>query len=126
MKGFIFILFLLPFIKEIPFINEAQLNKQLKKNSITVIEFYASWNDINSVKDISNLKSCDVFRVDIDKEPLLQSQYNVIVIPTIIIFNKGEELKRYQANLLFKMCPKSFSCTKVQEKIDNLTMNKFR
>ena len=124
MKAIVFISMLL--VTTIHFLNEEQLNKQLKKNKTTVIEFYASWNDINSVKDLSKLKGCDVFRIDIDKEPSLQSKYNVVVVPTVVIFNKGEELKRYQANLLFKMCPKSFSCTKVQEKIDNLTMNKFR
>ena len=110
----------------IPFLTEEQLSKQLKKNAITVIEFYAVWNDGNAVNDLSKLKGCDVFRVNIDNEPKVQSKYNVIVVPTIIIFINGEELKRYQANLLFKMCPKSFSCNNIQENIDNQTMQKFR
>jgi len=124
MKSIVFISLLLSF--SIPFLNEEQLEKQLKKNKTTVIEFYASWNDINSVKELASLKGCDVYRVDIDKEPALQAKYNIVVVPTIVVFNKGKELKRYQANLLFQMCPSSFSCKKIQDKIDNLTMNKFR
>jgi len=111
---------------EIPFLNKTELDRQLKKNTITVIEFYADWNQINAVDKLKELKDCSVYRVNIDQQPDLREEYNIVVVPTIIVFKKDEEIKRYQANLMFMMCPNSFSCKKVQENINNEIMQKFR
>ena len=111
---------------DIPFLNKLELDKQLKKGGITIVEFYADWNKLNAVEDLKHLKDCKVFRVNIDEHPELREEYNIVVVPTIVMFKKGEEIKRYQANLMFKMCSKSFSCKKVQENINNQIMQKFR
>ena len=41
-------------------------------------------------------------RVDIQKSPDLQKEHNIVVVPTIIVFN-GEEKKRFQANIMMTM-----------------------
>jgi hypothetical protein len=43
-------------------------------------------------------------------------------VPTIIIFNNGEEVKRFQADISFKMVATK---EEVQEEISKLIMNKF-
>ena len=48
-------------------------------------------------------------------------RYNIVVVPTIIIFN-GEEVKRYQADLSFTM---SATRKEVQEEVDELIMSDF-
>ena len=110
----------------VPFLNGEQLNRQLEKNNVvTVVEFWADWNKSNEVKELSDLKRCEYVRVDIGKEPMVQVKYNVKVVPTIIIYDKGKEKKRFEGNLMFQMCPESFSIRKVQKNIDKLLYSKF-
>ena len=70
---------------------------------IIVTEFNAEWNAANKVEWIDKLSDCDLSKVDIVKEPKLQQKHKVVIVPTIIIFKDGEEIKRYQADLSFKM-----------------------
>ena len=70
---------------------------------IVVTEFNAEWNAANKVEWIDKLSDCDITKVDITKEVDLQKKHKVIIVPTIIVFKDGEEIKRYQADLSFKM-----------------------
>ena len=110
----------------IPFMNGSQLDRQLQKNNVvTVVEFWANWNKNNEVQELVDLKRCEYVRVDISKYPLLQTKYNIKVIPTIVVYDKGKEKKRFEGNLMFQMCPESFSIKKVQKSIDKLLYSKF-
>jgi hypothetical protein len=70
---------------------------------ITVTHFNAEWNSANKVEWFSKLDDCDLTDVDIIKEPKLQDKHKIVIVPTIIIFKDGEEIKRYQADLSFKL-----------------------
>ena len=70
---------------------------------IVVTEFNAEWNAANKVEWVDKLSDCDIAKVDITKEVDLQQKHKVVIVPTIIIFKDGEEIKRYQADLSFKM-----------------------
>ena len=70
---------------------------------IVVTEFNAEWNAANKVVWVDKLSDCDIAKVDITKEAALQQKHKVVIVPTIIIFKDGEEIKRYQADLSFKM-----------------------
>ena len=70
---------------------------------IVVTEFNAEWNAANKVEWIDKLSDCDITKVDIGKELKLQQKHKVVIVPTIIVFKDGEEIKRYQADLSFKM-----------------------
>jgi len=70
---------------------------------ITVTHFNAEWNDANKVAWVDKLSDCDIAKVDITKETALQQKHKVVIVPTIIIFKDGEEIKRFQADLSFKM-----------------------
>ena len=95
-------------------------------SQITVRYFNAEWNDANAVDwchtDKKGLNDCKVKFIDIGKNPELQKKYEVVVVPTIIIFNDGEEVKRYQADLSFKMVA---TREEVQEEIDEQLMSDF-
>ena len=65
---------------------------------IVVTEFNAEWNASNKVEWVDKLSDCDI-----TKEVDLQQKHKVVIVPTIIIFKDGEEIKRYQADLSFKM-----------------------
>ena len=93
------------------------------QSQVVVKHFNAEWNNSNSAVWVDDLSDCNITHVDIVKNTKAQSEYNVVVVPTIIVFNEdGEEVKRWQADLSFKI-----GATKkdVQEYIDELIMSSF-
>ena len=84
--------------------------------------FNASWNATNNVTWLKSLTDCNVKYYDITKYPELQKKYKVLVVPTIVVFQDGEEIERYQADISFKM-PATKS--EVQEAIDEAIMGGF-
>ena len=94
----------------------------LAKAQIVVIHFNAGWNEANNVAWVEELEDCDIEFIDITKKPKLQQQYEVVVVPTILILQYDEEKKRYQADLSFKL---SATREEVQEKIDELVLSGF-
>ena len=90
------------------------------KEDICVVEFNAGWNEANSAKYLEKLTDCGVKRILIDKGDW-QKEYGIVVVPTIIIFN-GKEVKRFQADLSFKMLA---TREEVQEVVDEIIMSDF-
>ena len=89
---------------------------------IVVTEFNAEWNAANKVEWINKLSDCDITKVDITKEAKLQQKHKVVIVPTIIVFKDGEEIKRYQADLSFKMLA---TRKEIQEFINEQIMSDF-
>ena len=89
---------------------------------IVVTHFNAAWNDPNKVSYIGELTDCDIVYVDIAAAPKLQTKHNIIVVPTVVIYKDGEEVKRFQADISFSM-----QATKedMQDVIDELLMEDF-
>ena len=88
---------------------------------ICVVQFNAGWNSANNVEWLEKLKDCEIKYIDIAIDPLSQKEFEIVVVPTIIIFN-GEEVKRFQADISFAM-----KATKndVQEVVDEIIMDQF-
>ena len=72
-------------------------------SQITAIHFNAAWNEPNKAEWVGELTDCEITYVDITASPKLQQKYNVVVVPTIIVLKDGEEIKRWQADLSFKI-----------------------
>jgi len=89
---------------------------------VTVIHFNADWNKSHNVEWVDELSDCDIEFVDIAKKPKLQSEYSIVVVPTIIVLQYDEEKKRYQADLSFKLAATK---EEVQEYIDELILSGF-
>ena len=89
---------------------------------IVVTEFNAEWNAANKVEWLEKLSDCDIAKVDIMKEAKLQQKHKVVIVPTIIVFKDGEEIKRYQADLSFKMLA---TRKEIQEFINEQIMSDF-
>ena len=70
---------------------------------VTVTHYNAGWNSANDVEWLKKLEDCDITKVDIVKKPKQQKKHKIVVVPTIIIFKDGEEVKRYQADISFSM-----------------------
>ena len=104
--------------------NNAFSQTKFCKQEICVVEFNADWNKENSVEWLDDLKDCGITRISIDENKITKQQkedFGIVVVPTIIVFN-GEEVKRFQACLRFKM---GATREEVQATIDEIIMNKF-
>jgi len=89
-------------------------------SDICVVQFNASWNGSNSVDYLDKLTDCDVMNVNID-DGTWQKEYGIVVVPTIIVFN-GEEVERFQANIMMQM---EATRKEVQNIIDEIIYSDF-
>ena len=78
---------------------------QLMKNEFcAVIEVNASWNYQNKVA-LEKLERCYTGYVDISNKDIgavIQKEWDIKVVPTVIIFEYGKEVKRFEADLSMK------------------------
>ena len=88
---------------------------------IKVIHFNAGWNETNDVEWFDKLSDAGKKSLSIDSTEI-QKKYAIAIVPTIIIFDDGEEVKRFQADLSFKMVA---TRKEIQEYIDELIISKF-
>jgi len=111
MKKFLLFLFvpLLSFAQDFP-------------SGLSVVEFNASFNAANQVKWLSKLSDCSTERVDITSDSRWASEYKIVVVPTIVVFNNNEEVKRFQANIMMTM---EATKQEVQDSIDEIIMEAF-
>ena len=96
------------------------IGQNICKKDVCVVEFNASWNEQNAVDYLEELTACGVKRISID-EGSWQEDYNIVVVPTIIVFN-GEEVKRFQADVSFSMKAK---LEEIQAVVDEIIMSDF-
>ena len=90
-------------------------------SQVKVIHFNAGWNSANDVEWFDKLSDANKKTLSIDDGDI-QTKYSIAIVPTIIVFDDGEEVKRYQADLSFKMVA---TREEIQEYIDELIISKF-
>ena len=91
-------------------------------DGLCVVQFNAGFNEANKVTWVNKLTDCDTKFIDIAKDTKASGKYKIVVVPTILIFNGGEEVGRFQANIMMKM---EATKDEVQEKIDEIIMEDF-
>ena len=106
----------------IKFATVADARKTIAKD-IVAVEFWADWNKTNQFNDLAKLKDCNVYRVDIMANADTQAKYSVSAIPTVIIFESGQEKARFNANIMFQL---EADKKTVQHSVDTIMLNKFQ
>ena len=91
-------------------------------SDVTVVHFNAGWNSAADVKWFGDLKDAKLKRCDIAADVKAQNKFEIVVVPTIIIFNDGEEIKRFQADISFAM---KATIEEVQEVIEEQKASSF-
>ena len=89
---------------------------------IKVVHYNADWNKNNNVEWLENLTDCKIKYINIVEDPTVQKKQEIVVVPTIIVFKDGEEVKRFQADISFTM---KATREDVQEVIDEQLMSDF-
>jgi hypothetical protein len=107
---------------EVEFINSNNFNNKVG-NGVNVVEYWAGWNQSNQFNDLEKLKECDVYRVDIGSYIDLQSKNNIKAIPTVVIYNNGVEVKRFEPNVMFSL---EVGKKEIQASVDSVVLSKFQ
>ena len=91
---------------------------------LVAVEFWAGWNEVNKVTAIDEWDSFDakVYRVNIDNFPNIQADNNVVILPTIIFFDDGEEVERLQGDMSFTL---KTTTDELDEVVEEILGNKF-
>jgi len=91
-------------------------------DGVQVVHFNAGWNAAADVKWVGDLTNCKVKKCDIATDTKAQNKYEIVVVPTIIVFKDGEEVKRFQDDISFSM---KATLEDVQEVVDDSNMDSF-
>jgi len=91
---------------------------------LVVVEFYATWNEVNKVIILDTWDTFDakVYRLNIDLYPKIQSENEVVILPTIIFYDEGEEVKRLQGDMSFSL---KVTTKELDEIIEEILGSKF-
>ena len=80
-------------------IKSEEFENQTKKG-VTVIDFFATWcGPCRMLAPIleqvaEEVKDCEVYKVDVDEAPKVARSYGIMSVPTMILFENGEEKDR--------------------------------
>ena len=91
---------------------------------LVVVEFWAGWNEMNKVTLLDEWDTFDakVYRLNIDLYPKVQADNNVVILPTLIFYVDGEEVKRLQGDMSFTL---KVTTEQLDEIIEEILGSKF-
>ena len=91
---------------------------------LVVVEFWATWNEKNKVVLLDEWDTFDakVYRVNLESFPKIQADNNVVILPTIIFYDEGEEVKRLQGDMSFTL---KVTTEQLDEIIEEILGSKF-
>ena len=91
---------------------------------LVVIEFWATWNEANKVTLLEEWENFDVkiYRINIELYPGIQSDNDVVILPTIIFYDDGEEVQRLQGDMSFTL---KTTTKELDEIVEEILSSKF-
>ena len=104
------------------FVNSDSFKNKIAKD-IVVVEFWVDWNSSNEFAELPKLKECKKYRVNIGLCDKIQIEYDVTAVPTLIVFDNGEEKERFNPNIMFQLDADKKT---IQHSVDTLILNKFQ
>ena len=96
-------------------------SQNIPQEGLAVVEFNASFSG-TKCEYLEKLSDCKTSRIDISKNSKAQGKHKIAVVPTLIIFKDGEEVARFQANIMMQL---EATKEEVQEKIEEIIMEDF-
>jgi|TARA_R110002012_G_scaffold235801_2_gene409547 hypothetical protein len=91
--------------------------------TVTVVEYWASWNSSHEFQEHGRLKRCNYYRVNIDDCNDIQQRNKITVVPTIVIYFNGQEHHRHEADLMLQL---DVDYKDIQKEIEKIYYSKFQ
>ena len=91
---------------------------------LVVVEFFSTWNIANKVVvlDTWDTFEAKVYRINIDLYPKIQTENEVVILPTIIFYLDGEEAERLKGDMSFTL---EVTTKQLDEIVEELNNSKF-
>ena len=99
----------------------------LSQNQCVVIQVNADWNARAGI-DLGKMKNCVWFNASIDNKEygaVIASEWKIVSVPTIIMFEKGKEIKRWEAGLSFALNADDIK-KEIKNEIDEIMLRRFQ
>ena len=96
-------------------------SQDIPQEGLAVVEFNAPFSG-TKCEYLEKLSDCEITRIDISKNTKAHGKHKIAVVPTLIIFKDGEEVARFQANIMMQL---EATKEEVQEKIEEIIMEDF-
>ena len=111
------------FSEDIRELTNENFEKATARN-IVVVEFWATWNEGNKVTLLEEWENFDVkiYRINIELYPGIQSDNDVVILPTIIFYDDGEEAERIQGDMSFSL---KTTIEELDEIVEEILSSKF-
>ena len=111
------------FSEDIRELTNENFEKATARN-IVVVEFWATWNEGNKVTLLEEWENFDVkiYRINIELYPGIQGDNDVVILPTIIFYDDGEEAERLQGDMSFSL---ETTIEELDEIVEEILSSKF-
>ena len=99
----------------------------LSQDECVIIQVNADWNARAAI-DLGKLKNCKWFNASIDDKSygaIIANEWKIVSVPTIIMFEYGKEIKRFEAGLSFNL-DKEKIIKQINEEIDEIMLRRFQ
>ena len=90
-------------------------------SQVNVIQFNSSWNVENSF-DMSDLKDCETYYISNCDNPDAQKEMKIKSVPTLILLDNGEEVERFEGNIMMEL---PYTTKDIQKEINKIMLAKF-
>ena len=108
-------------------LQDLQQIQLLSQDECIIVQVNADWNARASI-DLGKLKNCKWFNASIDDKKygaIIANEWGIKSVPTIIMFEYGKEVKRFEAGLSFNLNEEKI-LKEINEEIDEIMLRRFQ
>jgi len=88
------------------------------EKGISVVQYNALFNKSNAVQNLEKISDAKSFNSWIDNDATIKDTYNVYSVPTVILYQDGIEVRRWEAGISMKL---KITYRDVQVYVDEIT-----
>jgi|TARA_X000001388_G_scaffold47039_1_gene33643 thioredoxin-like negative regulator of GroEL len=108
-------------------LKDLQQIQLLSQDECVIVQVNADWNIKASIQ-LGRLNNCKWFNASIDDKDygaVLANEWNIKSVPTIIMFEYGKEIKRFEAGLSFNLDESKIK-KEINDEIDKIMLRRFQ
>lgn len=92
--------------------------EQIDIKGVVVVHYNATWNEKNNYTEVAKVKDAKILTAWIDKDNTIKESEGIRSVPTVILYDDGKEIKRWEAGLALAL---KISYSDIQQEVDKLT-----
>ena len=99
----------------------------LSQDECVIVQVNADWI-IKASIDLEKMKNCKLFNASIDDKQygaIIANEWGIKSVPTIIMFEYGKEIKRFEAGLSFNLDSDKIK-KEIDDEIDEIMLRRFQ